>query len=53
MFILLSIVGFAAVIGLFTAANLEERKLLPSVQHIQQHPTDLEPALPAEQANEH
>ena len=41
MFIILSIIGFASVVGLFAAANLEERKLLPKTQHISQHPTDL------------
>jgi len=48
MFIALSVIGFAAVLGLFVGANLEERKLLPVSQHIEQHPTDLEEAVMAD-----
>ncbi|MDR2703853.1 MAG: hypothetical protein LBB58_05880 [Cellulomonadaceae bacterium] len=42
MLILFSLLGFIAVLGLFAAANFEERKLLPVQQHIEQHPTDLD-----------
>jgi len=41
MLIMLALLGFIAVLGLFAAANFEERKLLPIQQHIEQHPTDL------------
>jgi len=40
--IFLALIGFAAVLGLFCAANMEERKLLPIQQHIEQHPTDID-----------
>jgi len=41
MLIMFAILGFVAVLGLFSAANFEERKLLPIQQHIEQTPTDL------------
>jgi len=40
--ILLSIIGFAAVLGLFSAVNLEERILLSFHHNIEQHPTDVD-----------